>query len=144
MKKCFLFLALITVTLSNHAEIYKWIDEDGNVHFSDSQNTPPQQQNETISLEINTYTSVSYESVTSTTDQVTMYSTEWCGYCKRARNYFIANDIAFVEYDIEKNKKAEREYKRLGGQGVPVILYKDRRMNGFSAAGFKRFYEANI
>ena len=35
---------------------------------------------------------------------VVMYSSEWCGVCKKAKTYFNANDIPFREYDVEKIK----------------------------------------
>ena len=34
--------------------------------------------------------------------KVVMYSTSWCGYCKKAKNYFEANKIAYIEKDIEE------------------------------------------
>lgn len=72
--------------------------------------------------------------------QVVMYSTDWCGYCKKARDYFRSQNIAFVEYDIEKNPQARRQYDALGAKGVPVILVGDKRMNGFSVSGFQGIY----
>ena len=69
-----------------------------------------------------------------------MYSTDWCGYCKQARQYFKKNKIDFVEYDIEKSRNVRRAYKKLGATGVPVILVGKQRMNGFSIAGFNRIY----
>ncbi|MFT5419606.1 MAG: glutaredoxin-like YruB-family protein [Candidatus Endobugula sp.] len=69
-----------------------------------------------------------------------MYSTAWCGYCKKARKYFTSKGIAFIEYDIEKNARAKRDYDALGGKGVPVILVGKKRMNGFSPQGFDRLY----
>jgi glutaredoxin len=69
-----------------------------------------------------------------------MYSTSWCGYCKKARKPFERNNIPYQEHDIEKSKKAAQEYKRLNGRGVPVILVGKRRMNGFSARTFDKIY----
>jgi glutaredoxin-like YruB-family protein len=71
-----------------------------------------------------------------------MYSTAWCGYCKKARKYFTSKGIAFIEYDIEKNARAKRDYDALGGKGVPVILVGKKRMNGFSPQGFDRIYKS--
>ncbi len=42
-----------------------------------------------------------------------MYSTVWCGFCKKAREYFVANRIPFVEYDVDKDIQAMRRYKKL-------------------------------
>ena len=69
-----------------------------------------------------------------------MYSTTWCGYCKQARNYFQQNNIAFAEYDVEKSDKGKRDYKKMNGRGVPIILVGDKRMNGFSPGAFEKIY----
>ncbi len=130
------------LSFDSYGEIYKWVDEDGRVHFGDNKNRPKNTNAEKIELTTNTYKSVSFESSHTRTDQVIMYSTSWCGYCKKAKKYFIANQIPFIEYDIERDGKAKRNYTKLGATGVPVILYKDQRMNGFSVKGFKRIYEA--
>lgn len=31
---------------------------------------------------------------------VVLYATDWCGYCKKTRDFFKQHNIAFVEYDI--------------------------------------------
>ena len=69
-----------------------------------------------------------------------MYSTSWCGYCNRARQHFKRNNIPYQEHDIEKSKKAARDYKKLKGRGVPVILIGKRRMNGFRPNVFDKIY----
>jgi glutaredoxin len=53
--------------------------------------------------------------------RVVMYATAWCGYCKKARQYFTDNDIEFVEYDIEKDRAAKRDYDGLRVRYVPVL-----------------------
>lgn len=72
--------------------------------------------------------------------QVVMYATSWCPYCQQARNYFREQGIPYVEHDIEKDAEAERTYKAFGGKGIPVIFVGQRRMNGFSVAGFNKIY----
>ena len=71
-----------------------------------------------------------------------MYSTSWCGYCKKAALHFRKNNIPFTEHDIEKSEQAAKEYKKLNGRGVPIILIGDQRMNGFNASAFDRIYNA--
>ena len=126
---------------SASAGIYKWVDENGKTHFTDR---PPQsQKTEQVTLRINTYTTPEIselESVVAAGRGVIMYSTEWCGVCKKAKRYFKQKGIRYTEFDIEKNPKARAEFKRLGGKGVPVILIGKRRMNGFSPASFQRLY----
>ncbi len=134
-----LFLLCITSSYSCLAEIYKWTDENGNTHFSDRASI--QHESSTVDIQVNTYDSVSYDSsIFDTGKKVVMYSTSWCGYCKKAKQYFKKNNITFTEYNIEKNAKAKREYKKMGATGVPVILVGKKRMNGFSQKGFEAIY----
>ncbi len=42
-----------------------------------------------------------------------MYSTSWCGYCKKTHDYFNSNNIAFEEYDVETTTKGKRDYEKL-------------------------------
>lgn len=142
--KNFLFLLLL-FNQPVFAEIYKWVDESGQVHYSDSKKDD--QQAETINVNINSYKHATYEAPpknngnSTSSKKVTMYSTSWCGYCKKARKHFVASGIPFTEYDIEKDKQAKRKYDALGGTGVPVILVNNKRMNGFSVSGFNKIYQ---
>ena len=134
-----LFLIYIVSTGPCLAEIYKWTDENGNTHFSDRASI--QHKSQTVDVQVNTYDSVSYDaSIFDTGKKVVMYSTSWCGYCKKAKTYFSKNNIPFTEYNIEKNSRAKREYKKMGATGVPVILVGKKRMNGFSQKGFEAIY----
>lgn len=120
-------------------EIYRWVDENGKVHFSDKPSRA--HSSEVVKLRINTYKAVTYD--TSNIDvgkSVVMYSASWCGVCKRARRYFEQKGIRFTEYDVETSAKGKAGYRQLGAKGVPVILVGNRRMNGFSVAGFEALY----
>lgn len=140
VKYAFLIMLLL-LSFGTHAEIYKWVDKSGRVHYSDSNNKADNQTAEKVDLKINTYKHTSFEDTEIFTKKVVMYSASWCGYCKKARRYFIAKGLPFAEYDIERNKSARRQYKKLGAKAVPVILYKGRRMNGFTVKGFNRIYQ---
>lgn len=136
------------VLLPASAEIFKWVDDQGNVHFTDK--PPETAKTEKVKVEINSFTSPtvapfnfdpSLISRRKTSTDVVMYSAVWCGYCKKARRYFQANSIPFEEYDIEKSSKGKRDYKKLNGRGVPIILVGDRRMDGFSESSFNKIYQ---
>ena len=120
--------------------IFKWVDENGLVHFSDE--VPANHDFIEIELkEIRTYQRVSYG--TSKVDigkKVVMYSASWCGVCKKAKIYFNRKGVRFTEYDIERSTKAKRQFAQLGAKGVPVIIVGNKRMYGFSEAGFERIY----
>ncbi len=132
-------LLLLLCMVNVNAEIYKWTDEKGKIHFSDKK--PAELKSEKLQLRINTYESISYEaSIFNVGKKVVLYSTDWCGYCKKAKKYFARKGISFTEYDIEKNAKARRQYKKMGAKGVPVILVGNKRMNGFNEKAFEKMY----
>jgi len=132
------------------AEVYRWTDSDGKLHFSDH---PPQKDDvKAVNVELSPTTKLSVPTA-STEDGVTgealhnvkkkvvMYATSWCQYCEKARKYFRKNKIHYVEYDVEKQPKRMKEFKRRGGTGFPLILIgKKHKMHGFSASGFERRY----
>ncbi len=139
MKLLPLLISLFLFAEFSHAEVYKWIDQNGKIQFSDKK--PELIKAEELKLKVNTYTNVTFDnSVFDVGPKVVMYSTDWCHYCKKARQYFKKNNIAYTEYDIDKNKKAKRRYKKMGATGVPVILVGKKRMNGFNKKGFERIY----
>jgi glutaredoxin 3 len=53
--------------------------------------------------------------------EVVMFSTQGCGYCKKARAYFDRHDVAHSEYDVERDAKAGPKLQALAKQaGVPM------------------------
>lgn len=139
----YLLMLLLVFPLCCFSEIYRWTDENGKVHFGDS--PKDKSRAEKVVVEVNSYKHVTYENSEPyqghESNRVIMYATSWCGYCKQARNHFNENGIPFTEYDIEKDERARKSYDSIGGKGVPVILVGKKRMNGFSAAGFKNIYK---
>ena len=135
-----LLIVLLLFSNSAFCEVYKWVDEHGETHYGDSK--PMAVQSKSMDLKVNSYESVSIDATTivEKSDEVVMYATDWCGYCKKARRYFNENSIPYTEYDIEKDAEAKIRYDEMGGKGVPVILFGDRRMNGFSISQFRRIY----
>lgn len=131
---------LFIATTCFGGEIYKWIDDQGKLHFGDKK--PQQKSTEEVKLKINTYTSVSYnEASFDSGDRVVIYTTPGCTYCKKAKQYFSSHNIAYTEYDISRDINARKRFRDMGGRGVPVILVGKKRMNGFSVAGFERIYQ---
>ena len=64
---------------------------------------------------------------------VVMYSTAWCGVCKKARAYFEKERISFVEYDVDHNASARAEYLSLNPRrSVPTIKIGNEVIIGFS------------
>ena len=68
---------------------------------------------------------------------IIMYSTSWCGVCTKARSFMRAQNLIFVEKDIEKDKTAARELAMKGRKtgvrtsGVPVFDIGGQLISGF-------------
>jgi glutaredoxin-like YruB-family protein len=117
-------------------ELYKWTDEYGRVYYTDK--PPPEENVEKLDIKIRSFEGepqvFDAKGKLNSNSSVVMYSAEWCGICKRAKKYLQKNNITFKEMDIDKSSQARREFKKLNGKGVPIILVGKQRMNGFSAA----------
>ena len=54
---------------------------------------------------------------------VTIYSTQTCGYCKAAKEFFQANNVDYTEHDVGADQeKAKEMIEKSGQMGVPVIV----------------------
>ena len=62
-----------------------------------------------------------------TDSQLTMYSTVWCGYCKRLKTALKASGILFTEVDIEHDPAAAEYVMKVNGgnQTVPTVEFAD-------------------
>lgn len=58
---------------------------------------------------------------------ITMYSTPWCGYCKRLKLQLQNDGIHFVEIDISQDPEAERFVVGInsGDATVPTLRFAD-------------------
>ena len=140
-------LCLIIFSLPAWPHIYKWQDEERVTHFSDS---PPPGQGVIIEKAKETEgapkgvadprkpTRPQLEGKRSNGDiKVIMYMTDWCGYCRKAREYLHSLGVDLTEYDIEKNKEKREEMRKLGGRGVPLIDVEGIIIKGYNPGRIK-------
>ena len=68
---------------------------------------------------------------------IVIYTTSWCGVCKKAKRFMEKQGWAFIEKDIETDKEGARELQQKAARaqlqlgGVPVIDVGGRLMSGF-------------
>lgn len=58
---------------------------------------------------------------------ITMFSTTWCGYCKRLKKQLDASGIGYTEINIEEVEGTAELVESLnnGNQTVPTVLFPD-------------------
>ena len=62
---------------------------------------------------------------------VTVYTTSWCGPCRRAKDLLRRKGVAFREIDVEEVPGAREEMERRSGrQTVPQVFVGDRHLGG--------------
>ncbi len=137
--------------------MYKWIDSEGREHYS---NIPPENSQENVE-KIKPKSGVSVMGTGNTNaepekkshpilrffqkeepradHEVDLYVTSWCGYCKKAKKFFDSRDIAYNEYDIEKDPAAAGRKRDLsGGKGVPFAVVNGHKIRGYSPSAYER------
>ncbi len=165
IKKSIVFFVTLFVGLvftgETIADIYKWVDENGTIHLSDS---PPQEIISTGKVEIvptiesdpqiiqpaetqtrrarnntSTVSPAPQNTKSHKTPKVELYSTAWCVYCRKAREFFQSRGIAFIEYDIEKDEDAARRKNQLTDRrGVPFVVINGTGIYGFNQGAYIR------
>lgn len=137
MKPTLILLALFLAWPAS-AGVYKWTDAQGRIQYSDS--PPPAAK--TTQLRLQTYTGpVEVSRVIGADSGVTIYTTEWCGVCQRAKAFLRQNGVPFREWDVEKTEYGSIKFKQLGGSGVPVITVGSEKMMGFDANRFMALWK---
>ena len=63
------------------------------------------------------------------TQPLTMYTTPWCGYCRRLKSQLAREGIEITEVDIEREPDAAEYVMTVNGgyQTVPTVLFPDGR-----------------
>ena len=58
---------------------------------------------------------------------LTMYTTTWCGYCRRLKSQLAREGIEIIEVDIEREPDAAEYVMSVNGgfQTVPTVLFPD-------------------
>ena len=131
-------LALAAGSAWPQQQIYRWVDADGRVRYT-SEKPPDGTKASPLQSRISSYAGAPVVTgkpaararAAGSPAEVKMYATDWCGYCRKAREYFARNGVRYTELNIEKSAAARAEYDRLGARGVPVILVGEQRMNGY-------------
>jgi mycoredoxin len=60
-------------------------------------------------------------------NSITMYTTPWCGYCRRLKGQLDRAGVSYSEVDIEQQPEAADLVAKLNGgnQTVPTVVFPD-------------------
>ena len=69
--------------------------------------------------------------------EVKVYSTEWCPWCKRVKEWMEENEIEFDDKDVSEDHQAATEMiEKTGQRAVPVTIFKDKKGEEHVVIGF--------
>jgi mycoredoxin len=59
--------------------------------------------------------------------EITMYSAEWCGDCRRSKRLLADLGVEYTLIDVESDPSAAAKVKEINGgmQSIPVIVFSD-------------------
>ena len=134
---------LAVVAWPASAEIYRWIDPQGRVHFTDR--PPDKSTAQVLRPKVVTYSGAPVMETLGKiqgamiSKTLKLYSRQGCGYCKSARAYLRQRGIGFTDIDVESSEQAAAEYRSLGALGVPIFVLGNRKMLGFDETSMDAF-----
>ena len=148
-----LFVAAATTT-SLAQNLYKYVDPDGKIGYSDR---PPDKGRIEKTMKFENLPSSALPAATATYVEqlrrmrasspasapisgVVLYSAVWCGYCKQAKAYLASKGIAYQEIDIDTNVGKASFAQSGGGKGVPLLLADGQSVQGFSPAAYDALF----
>jgi glutaredoxin len=150
MKTSFVFSLLVVAmalpTLTHAQQVYRWVDSDGRVQYSD-QPPPPGTKNVQeknvggSSIQNNDLSLVAQDAQKK--NPVTMYISECGESCDAAKAYLNKRGIPHTVVDptrsLELNKKFKEE---TGGSVVPVLKVGEKRLSGWSESSWASALDA--
>lgn len=146
MKRAAWLLALLCAGLAQ-AQTYRWVDQDGKVHFGDR--PPPAaagKAQERKPMAPAADKQVSYATRQAMTSfPVTLYVSSDCGDgCKEARDYLAKRGIPYAEKLVATQEDIDALKRVVGGDEamVPVLLVGSRNYKGWLRDEWQRLLDA--
>ena len=119
---CFVLIVQWLLPSYSDAKLYTWTDKNGTVRRT----YYPPPSNQVLKGKSTAQKKISK-------NQVDLYVTSWCPYCKQAIQYFQSKGVKAKVYDIEKNKNAAARKDKLDNKkGVPFAVVNGTRIHGYA------------
>jgi glutaredoxin len=138
---------LLAAGLALAQSTYRWVDQDGKVHYGDR---PPAKN--ARELQERKYSAPAADKPMSTAMRqaaasfpVTLYVTPDCGTaCQEGRDYLAKRGIPYAEKSVEGSDEIAALRERLGGGDtvVPVLMVGDKHRKGFLESAWAGLLDA--
>jgi glutaredoxin len=153
-------MCLAVFTGTALAEVYKYTDSRGELHFVDDVAKVPkkyrkQLENPQPLAEVSVMDPapaakrrVAEEAPPPRQEKpavsaaVEVFMTSWCGYCKKMVRFLDEKGIPYTAHDIEKDSAAARTYRELGGNGIPVVRVGSHVVHGYNPEAVMSYLNA--
>ena len=157
--RAFFIVALLGPLLSQAATVYRSVGPDGKVIYSDTQpadgkvektltfvNLPSTPMPESVlkyrdELQKSMKRRLSETGTRLDTSRPVIFTAVWCGYCTRAKSYLAEKRIPYQEYDIDTPDGMRAYVEAGGGRGVPVMLWNNQKVQGFSRPAYDALFK---
>ncbi|WP_051971792.1 glutaredoxin family protein [Massilia sp. 9096] len=122
------------------AQVYKWKDAKGQLHYGD---TPPPQGAQTLQVAgkpapAPAGSAMPYELTRAVLQHpVTLYTTAGCGACDQGRSLLRARGVPFTEKTVSTQDDQQAQRRQTGKDELPLLLVGTRQVVGFQAAGWQ-------
>lgn len=136
----------VVATAHAQSDVYRWVDKDGKVHFSDA--PPPEDAQQVTQRRMGGGQAdegqLPYATQVATKrNPVTLYTSPRCGdLCQSGRDVLIARGIPYSERNAETPAEAENVKKLVGALEVPVLQVGDNAIKGFNDATWQGALDA--
>jgi glutaredoxin len=132
---------LASAAFSVGAQLYRWTDESGKIHFTD---TPPPTSAKDVQKKSGVSSGGGAASQPFIVQQamrdypVTLYTTEGCEACSEARKLLNARGVPFREVNVASEAQLKELNHAVGSNSVPAMLVGQGVLTGFEQGRYNR------
>ena len=73
--------------------------------------------------------------------RVVIYTTLNCPHCQHLKRWLKRNQVPFLDFNVARPGKMQKQFFKLGGSTVPMIMIGDRQYVGFNPNQLKDVLE---
>jgi glutaredoxin len=137
---------MLPALASAQSNVYRWVDKDGKVHYSD---TPPAPDAKAVTQKRLGGGAVEVPQLPFATRQAmekspaVLYVSPTCGdYCDQGRALLAKRGIPYSERDVSNAADADTVKKLIGSVSVPVLTLGERVMKGYAEGSWQSALDA--